>query len=199
MSTSAARRPSRRGWLLILAASAFALGACSGPPGGAGPSATPATAPTQSPVSSTPEPTASPQPSNPATEASASVPPAASGGPVDYAAWVERQGFGGSSGLHQLLNDVKFLQANAYAATLFDVDDGAKLADHLATWLDQNPPTACWADYHAAIRSDLGKIHDDFAPAHDNVAGGHSIPADVATKLVTEAQAAYDMAAPAGC
>ena len=199
MSTSAARRPSRRGWLLILAATAVALGACSGPPGGAGPTATPATPPTQSPVPSTPEPTASPQPSSPAAEASASVAPAASGGPVDYAAWVERQGFGGSSGLHQLLNDVKFLQANAYAATLFDVDDGAKLADHLATWLDQNPPTACWADYHAAIRSDLGKIQDDFVPAHDNVAGGHSIPADVATKLVTEAQAAYDMAAPAGC
>jgi len=118
---------------------------------------------------------------------------------VEYAAWVERQGFGGSSGLHQLLNDVKFLQANAYSVTLFDVDDGAKLADHLATWLDQNPPTACWADYHAAIRSDLGKIHDDFVPVHDNVAGGHSIPGDVATALVTEVEAAFDTAAPAGC
>ena len=199
MSTSAARRPSRRGWLLVLAASATALGACSGPPGGAGPSATAATAPTQSLATPTPEPTASPQPSSPAAEASASAAPAASGGPVEYAAWVERQGFGGSSGLHQLLNDVKFLQANAYSVTLFDVDDGAKLADHLAAWLDQNPPTACWADYHAAIRSDLGKIHDDFVPIHDNVAGGHSIPGDVATALVTEVQAAFDTAAPAGC
>lgn len=199
MSTSAARRPSRRGWLLILAASALALAACSGPPGGAGPSATAATAPTQSLATPTPEPTASPQPSSPAAEASASAAPAASGGPVEYAAWVERQGFGGSSGLHQLLNDVKFLQANAYSVTLFDVDDGAKLADHLAAWLDQNPPTACWADYHAAIRSDLGKIHDDFVPVHDNVAGGHSIPGDVATALVTEVQAAFDTAAPAGC
>jgi len=199
MSTSAARRPSRRGWLLILAASALALGACSGRPGGAGPSATAATAPTQSLATPTPEPTASPQPSSPAAEASASAAPAASGGPVEYAAWVERQGFGGSSGLHQLLNDVKFLQANAYSVTLFDVDDGAKLADHLAAWLDQNPPTACWADYHAAIRSDLGKIHDDFVPVHDNVAGGHSIPGDVATALVTEVQAAFDTAAPAGC
>jgi len=199
MSTSAARRPSRRGWLLILAASALALGACSGRPGGAGPSATAATAPTQSLATPTPEPTASPQPSSPAAEASASAAPAASGGPVEYAAWVERQGFGGSSGLHQLLNDVKFLQANAYSVTLFDVDDGAKLADHLAAWLDQNPPTACWADYHAAIRSDLGKIHDDFVPIHDNVAGGHSIPGDVATALVTEVQAAFDTAAPAGC
>jgi hypothetical protein len=199
MSTRAARHPSRPGWVLILAASAVALGACSGPPGGAGPSATPVTAPTQSLAAATPEPTASAQPSSPAAEASASVAPAASGGPVDYAAWVERQGFGGSSGLHQLLNDVKFLQANGYAATLFDVDDGAKLADHLATWLDRNPPTACWTDYHAAIRSDLGKIHDNFVLAHDNVAGGHSIPADVATKLVTEVQAAYEMAAPAAC
>ena len=200
MSTSAARRPSRRGWLLVLAASAAALGACSGPPGGAGPSATAATAATQSLAPTpTPEATASSQPSSPAAEASASAAPAASGGPVEYAAWVERQGFGGSSGLHQLLNDVKFLQANAYSVTLFDVDDGAKLADHLAAWLDQNPPTACWADYHAAIRSDLGKIHDDFVPVHDNVAGGHSIPADVATALVTEVQAAFDMAAPAGC
>ena len=199
MSTSAARRPSRRGWVLILAASALALAACSGPPGGAGPSATAATAPTQSLATPTPEPRASPQPSSPAAEASASAAPAASGGPVEYAAWVERQGFGGSSGLHQLLNDVKFLQANAYSVTLFDVDDGAKLADHLAAWLDQNPPTACWADYHAAIRSDLGKIHDDFVPVHDNVAGGHSIPGDVATALVTEVQAAFDTAAPAGC
>ena len=199
MSTSAARRPSRRGWLLILAASAVALGACSGPPGGAAPSATPVSAPTQSPVAATPEPTASPQPSSPAAEASASAAAAASGGPVDYADWVARQGFGGSSGLKQLLNDVNFLQANAYTATLFDVDDGAKLVDHLATWLEQNPPTACWAEYHAAMQTALGKIHDDFVPAHDNVAGGHSIPADVATKLVTEAQAAFDMAAPAGC
>ena len=116
--------------------------------------------------------------------------PAASGGPVDYAAWVERQGFGGSSGLNQLLNDVNFLQANAYTATLFDVDDGAKLADHLATWLDQNPPTACWADYHAAMRTPSARSTTTSSPAHDNVAGGHSIPADVATKLVTEAQAA---------
>ena len=199
MSTSAARRPSRRGWLLILAASALAVGACSGPTGGAGPSATAATAPTQSLATPTAEATASSQPSSPAAEASASAAPAASGGPVEYAAWVERQGFGGSSGLHQLLNDVKFLQTNAYSAKLFDVDEGAKLADHLSTWLDQNPPTACWADYHAAIRSDLGKIHDDFVPVHDNVAGGHSIPADVATALVTEVQAAFDMAAPAGC
>ena len=199
MSTSAARRPSRRGGLLILAASALAVGACSGPTGGAGPSATAATAPTQSLATPTPEATASSQPSSPAAEASASAAPAASGGPVEYAAWVERQGFGGSSGLHQLLNDVKFLQTNAYSAKLFDVDEGAKLADHLSTWLDQNPPTACWADYHAAIRSDLGKIHDDFVPVHDNVAGGHSIPADVATALVTEVQAAFDMAAPAGC
>ena len=49
------------------------------------------------------------------------------------------------------------------------------------------------------MQTALGKIHDDFVAAHDNVAGGHSIPADVATKLVTEAQAAFDMAAPAGC
>ena len=94
---------------------------------------------------------------------------------------------------------MKFLQANAYTVTLFDVDDSAKRADHLATWLDQNPPTACWADYHAAMQTALGKIHDGFVAAHDNVAGGHSIPADVATSLVTEAQAAYDMPAPAGC
>jgi hypothetical protein len=192
MSTSAGRRPSRRGWLLIMTTLAVALAACTGG------SATPIPTATASPVVATPEATASPPPSSPAVDPSPSA-VAASGGPVDYAAWVERQGFGGSSGLHQLLNEVEFVQRDAFSVTLFDLDTGATLADHLAGWLDENPPTACWADYHAAVRAALGKIHDGYAAAHDAVAGGHSVPADVATALVTETQAAFDMPAPAGC
>lgn len=198
MSTLAAHRP-RRGWLLIIPATALALAACSGPPGSTPASGAPVVTPMPSLAVATPASTASPAPSSAVPDPSASAAPAASGGPVGYAAWVARQGFGGSSGLKQLLNDVTYLQTNAYSATLFDVDDGAKLVGHLATWLEQNPPTACWADYHAAMQAALGKIRDDFATAHDNVAGGHSIPADVATSLVTGAQAAFDMPAPAGC
>jgi len=192
MSQSAGRRPSRGGWILVITTTAAALAAC------AGGSATPIPA-TASPVVATPAATPSPEPSAAAVDPSESASAVPSGGPVDYAAWVERQGFGGSSGLHQLLNEVEFVQRDAYSVNLFDLDTGARLADHLATWLDENPPTACWADYHAAVRAALGKIHDGYAAAHDAVAGGHGVPADVATSLVTETQAAFDMAPPAGC
>jgi len=193
MSTPAGRRRSRGGWILIMTTTAVALAA------GAGGSGTPIPTATASPVPVTPAATPSPEPSAAAVDPSANPSPAPSGGPVDYAAWVERQGFGGSSGLHQLLNEVQFVQRDAFTITLFDLDTGARLADHLAGWLDQNPPTACWADYHAAVRAALGKIHDGYAAAHDAVAGGHSVPADVAAALVTETQAAFDMAPPAGC
>jgi len=192
MSQSAGRRPSRGGWILIMTTTAVALAACAG--GSATP--LPTTAP---PVLATPTATPTPEPSAAAAEPTESASAAPSGGPVDYAAWVERQGFGGSSGLHQLLNEVQFVQRDAYSVNLFDLDTGARLADHLATWLDQNPPTACWAGYHAAVRAALGKIHDGYAAAHDAVAGGHSVPADVATSLVTETQAAFDIPPPAGC
>jgi len=192
MSQSAGRRPSRGGWILIMTTTAVALAACAG--GSSTP--LPTTAP---PVLATPTATPTPEPSAAAVEPTDSASAAPSGGPVDYAAWVERQGFGGSSGLHQLLNEVQFVQRDAYSVNLFDLDTGARLADHLATWLDQNPPTACWADYHAAVRAALGKIHDVYAAAHDAVAGGHGVPADVATSLVTETQAAFNMPPPAGC
>ena len=192
MSQSAGRRPSRGGWILVITTTAAALAAC------AGGSATPIPA-TASPVVATPAATPSPEPSAAAVDPSESASATPSGGPVDYAAWVERQGFGGSSGLHQLLNEVEFVRRDAYSVNLFDLDTGARLADHLATWLDENPPTACWADYHAAVRAALGKIHDGYAAAHDAVAGGHGVPADVARSLVTETQAAFDMAPPAGC
>jgi hypothetical protein len=192
MSQSAGRRSSRGGWILITTV-ALAVSACTGG------SATPVPTASPSPVVATPSATPSPEPSAATVEPTEGASAAPSGGPVDYAAWVERQGFGGSSGLHQLLNEVQFVQRDAFTITLFDLDTGARLADHLAGWLDQNPPTACWADYHAAVRAALGTIHDGYAAAHDAVAGGHGVPADVATSLVTETQAAFDMAPPAGC
>jgi hypothetical protein len=123
----------------------------------------------------------------------------ASGGPVDYAAWVERQGFGGSSGLNEVAKETRWMQDNPTAVTPFDIQTTQKLIDHLAAWLDENPAAACWADYHATVRATLGRMHDAYITAHDTRAAGNYVPADVVTALVNDAEAAFGIPAPAGC
>jgi hypothetical protein len=136
----------------------------------------------------------------PSVAASPAAAPAASpGGPVDYAAWVERQGFGGSSGLHQVVNEVHFLHDRPVEVTQFDLDNGLRLVDHLATWLDENPATACWADQHATIRAALGRLHDGYSAARDAAAAGKYVRVEVTKALVEQAEAAYALPAPTGC
>jgi hypothetical protein len=181
MHRNAALRPNVSRWLLIAAMSA-ALAACSAS-AAAAPSARPTTNPTPSPTS-------------PAAATTAPATPLPSG-PVDYAEWVARQGFGGSSGLRQLVNDVTWIQSNPTQATLFDIDDGLKRADRLRTWLDDHEPTACWADYHVTVRAALGRIVDGLTAVHDAKAAGKLVPSEIAAQLVTETQAAWQLAAPA--
>jgi hypothetical protein len=165
--------------------------------------ATPGAA-TQLPAPATPVGTASPvatvSPTPAATAAAAESPAAtASGGPVDYAAWVERQGFGGSSGLNEVAKETRWMRDNPTAVTAFDIQTTQRLIDHLATWLDENPPTACWADYHDTVRATLGRMHDAYVTAHDTRAAGYYVPTDVVAALVSDADAAYGMAEPPGC
>src|SRR3954447_2220097 len=178
----------------LLLAGVIVLTACSGRAGGpAGPSAPAASAPRSAPAI----PAATGVPSSGATaEAAPSASAGASGGPVVYDAWVERQGFGGSSGLHQVFNDTEYTEAHRGQVTAFDLEQGLRMVDHLAAWLAEHPPTACWADYHATATTAPGRLHDGYATAHDSVESGQSVPVDVATGLAQEAEAAYSLPAP---
>jgi hypothetical protein len=131
--------------------------------------------------------------------AAASASSAASGGPVDYAAWVERQGFGGSSGIKEVAKETNWMRDHPAEVTAFDIQTTMRFVDHLATWLDGNPATACWTDYHATVRATLGRIHDAEIQARDARAAGNYVPTDVVTSLVRDANALDAMPAPAGC
>jgi hypothetical protein len=175
------------------------LAACSA--SGASPSVAtprPATQPPIASASPTPGATASPTP-EPSVAAAESASPAASDGPVAYSAWVERQGFGGSSGLAEVAKETNWMRDHPTEVTAFDIQTTLRFVDHLATWLDENPATACWSDYHATVRATLGRMHDAYTKAHDARAAGNLVPADIVTSLVTDANAADAMPAPAGC
>ena len=65
------------------------------------------------------------------------------------------------------------------------------------TWLDTHQPTACWNDYHEAVRADLTKLAADYVTTRAAVAAGNSAPADVVTNMKTTSQAALALPAPA--
>ena len=177
-------------WLIAAATAAVVVAGCAGANGAGGPTARPTGyAPTA----------AAQQAATPVPTADATPAPSEASGPATYDSWVERQGFGGSSGLNELRKGAEWLMNNPASATPFDVETWMKTADHLATWLDQNPASACWTDYHARVRASLARLHDAFVAARDARVAGRLIPADVSTALVTEAHAAYDLPEPAGC
>ena len=178
-------RPSRVACLVLVIVVPLLLVACTATTGAAEPSAVP--------MGAVP---ASPTPPRPAAAATAAASP---GGPTDFALWIERQGFGGSSGLRQILKDAEWIRDNAFGATLFDVEDTTRHARLLATWLDEHPATRCWTEYHAAVRGRLGRLLDAYAAAHDARAAGKGISFAIGETLVAEAQSAFDLPAPAGC
>lgn len=139
---------------------------------------------------------ATPKPVQPSPVDAASASP---GGPVDYALWIERQGFGGSSGLRQVLKSANWVNDNGAFASVSDVGTEMGYAERLAGWLDNHPATACWAEYHAAVRATLDRVLAGFAAARDARAAGQRVPLEVGATLVSEAQAAFDLPAPAGC
>jgi hypothetical protein len=139
-------------------------------------------------------------PPTPAASAAAASPDATeSGGPVDFAAWIERQGFGGSSGLNELAKETHWMQDHPAEVTAFDIQTTLRLADHLASWLDEHEPTACWADYHATVRTTLHGMHDAYVTAAAARAAGKIVPTDVVVALVKDADAAESLAQPPGC
>jgi hypothetical protein len=186
-STHAARATQ----VVMMLPAALLLVACAATSGGAAPHGT--AGPSAAPPDATSGPATTAYPT--ATDAAA---PSA-GGPVDYALWVERQGFGGSSGLRQVLKGANWIRDHSFEATVFEVDDELGYATRLATWLDEHPPTACWTEYHAIVRATLDRVLDAYAAAHDARAAGEGIPLEVGETLVAEAQAAFDVPAPSGC
>src|SRR5262245_29118307 len=145
---------------------------------------------------------ASPAPSSqpaatPAAVASADA--GASGGPVDFAAWVERQGFGGSSGLNEVAKEAHWMQDHPAEVTPFDMQTTLGFVDHLAGWLDDHQPTACWAEYHATVRETLGRMHDGYTTAIEERSAGKYVTKDLVTAIVADADAAEALPQPPGC
>jgi hypothetical protein len=120
-------------------------------------------------------------------------------GPADYATWVEIQGFGGSSGLREILKAAHWTQDHPTEGSAFDISEDMRLVDYLAAWLDAHDATACWAEYHATMRAMLDRIHDAFSAARDARAAGNMVPTEVGVQLVTESEAAFNLAAPPAC
>ena len=193
---SVTRHPRRSRGLIVLVP--LVLAACSA--SGSTPAVTTPPSTASPAVAATPSPaaTVSPTPpTSPAAVESSSAGP--SGGPVSYAAWVERQGFGGSSGLKEVAKETNWMRDHPTEVTAFDIQTTLRVVDHLAAWLDENPATACWSDYHATVRATLGRMHEAYTAAHDARAAGNLVPTDIVTSLVTDANAADAMPAPAGC
>ena len=120
--------------------------------------------------------------------------------PASVADWTARQGFGGSSGLPQVNQGAHWLQDNVYA------DDYSHwifwwngIAQDLATWLDTHTPTACWADYHATVRTNLASMLADFATLQSAADANHGQPPDAITDLVQRADVISELPLPSGC
>lgn len=121
------------------------------------------------------------------------------GGPVPFADWTARQGFGGSSGLSNVNKLAKWLTEHRYDVTGFDLDNDGGDVVALADWLDAHPPTDCWTDYHAAVRKSLQVIADGYAQSRLDLARIGSVDVDVANAMHDESERANALLAPANC
>lgn len=134
------------------------------------------------------------------SSATRTAPPQASiAGPTDYAAWTERQGFGGSSGLTNVTKLVKWIRDHPGEETSWNIDDESADIANLTAWLDTHPATNCWAEYHAAVRASLASLTASYAAARVEVQAGRSVPDAVTTAMVAEAEKTTSLAPPAGC
>jgi len=140
--------------------------------------------------------TAVPVATPPSAAPSAASSPA---GPSSYAAWVARQGFGGSSGLREVLKGATWVSDHAADAPVFDIDDWTGVAKGLRAWLQEHPATACWQAYRSLIIGGLDGVVEAFGAAHADRAANQPIPADVAKDLVQRAQATFETPEPTGC
>lgn len=147
--------------------------------------------------------TASPSPAPPAAAPTAQATvPATPAGPAAFADWTARQGFGGSSGINAVRSVARWMFENRFEITtvILDTDVGAK-GDIVALieWLDFHEPTACWADFHTAMRASLERLLDDYAAVRVVVAAGHWPDEALVGTLRDESLVAYEMKGPANC
>lgn len=125
--------------------------------------------------------------------------PRGTNGPTTWAAWVERQGFGGGSGLREIVKGSAWLHENGSRAAAYDVTFWGQLATSLGRWLDTHPATECWADYHAAIRSVLSRMEPEFASLQQIADASRPLPAEATAALASLGADAAAALAPEDC
>ncbi len=130
---------------------------------------------------------------------SASAAEATPAGPTTYADWVARQGFGGSSGLNNVMKLATWLTDNAATATTFDLTSDLGDINLLAGWLDGHPATACWSTYHDRVRADLAALQTAYATAIQGLGSDASVANAISAEIVKTAKSAVDEAVPANC
>ena len=141
----------------------------------------------------------SPSPGAPSAAATSASPLASVAGPTDFAAWTERQGFGGSSGLANIAKLVRWVRDHPGEESSWNIDDESADIAKLTAWLDTHPATSCWADFHAAVRASLVSLAAGYAAARVEVQAGRSVPGTITTAMVTEAEKATSLTSPVGC
>jgi hypothetical protein len=134
---------------------------------------------------------------SPTPPAATSTPTTA--GPTAFADWIAREGFGGSSGLNNVNKLVIYLNEHSTTYALFDIDADAADVASLLAWLDAHPATACWTEYHAAVRASLHDLVDGYAAVHAAVSAGRTPPIDVTVAMAATSAAAKALPAPASC
>jgi len=138
--------------------------------------------------------------SPPITAAPATATPAATqAGPATYADWVTRQGFGGSSGLRNVHKLAVWLTENESAVTTWDLTSDQNDIKVLLRWLDDHPPTICWARNHDVVRASLATLVSEYDRAIAARTDGPSVPDDIAQAILAAAQAAFDEPVPTDC
>jgi hypothetical protein len=125
------------------------------------------------------------------------VPTAA--GPTRYAAWIEREGFGGQNGLRGFRKVGDWVAQHPTEETSFMLDSDAGDIRRIVQWLDAHPPTSCWADYHAATRRSLETIVAAYTQLRISVEASQPPPLDVVATIGAEGDTAFARPEPTNC
>jgi hypothetical protein len=116
------------------------------------------------------------------------APDATMAGPTTFAAWNERQGFGGGAGVLEIQKGAHWLQENPVAPDRAQwADWWSATVDALALWLDVHPATPCWATFHDTARQALTRIQGDFVLIRAAVSKDQLVPQDAAGDMITAA------------
>lgn len=121
-------------------------------------------------------------------------------GPTDFAAWIARQGFGGSSGLNEANKLILWIGDHPDQITVAMLDqEEIPAVRGLSTWLALHPPTNCWADYHATVSAGLRTLEDDLGKARSAVDAGEGLDAELAAAMADLSGDLEAIPAPADC